>query len=765
MLTDGGNTVHSSGGSDSGSGGGTGGDSIGLAGSLSIGSGSASAFDFDVEPNEPQTVTVDLGASSPTVSFEALLDGEPIAAAWSVDRGDVATITLGASKTGVVTPTGLVGGRVLVTAGLNDNFVQREVLVQIRGTQNGADTSVSGQVAQIPADVPGLTSGGGPGGVGGEGLGVAVSDQDLLDELANPTGNAASENLRFVYPYDGTVFPRGILAPLLAWDWSVGDADAVRIHLETESGSFGWTGTFGRPEILAQTGGKFVQHPIPQNVWEVATNTASGKSDKLKVSLTVASGGVAYGPLEQSWVIAPARLSGTIYYNSYGTNLAKNYTGALGGDGSFGGATLGIRVGDTGPTLVAGASGNAVNCRVCHSVSADGSRLVSSNQGGSSFSYDLLAGGGATETQMGTLAEFPGVYPDGSMALAASGQLLPLPDGGTPLAATGLDSIATNVGTPMFSPDGQKVAFNPMASSTITNAKQKLVVADFDPSTLAFSNPMEVVDYSGEPAQTRPGWPAFFPDGKSLVFHSQSAAGLDNNSHGDLRTRKGARAQIHWTSLGGPDDVTPLNQLNGLDQSGSSYLPQLSSAAPLDCTGDGAPVGNIDTSHEDDANLNYEPTVNPVAGGGYAWVVFTSRRRYAHVATIPPFCSDPRGVDLIQNVTPKKLWVAAVDLNAEPGTDASHPAFYLPGQELLAGNSRAFWVLDPCRANGDSCESGDQCCLGYCQPDSSSGALVCANEPPDHSCSELQERCETGADCCDPGVACIGGFCALPSPR
>jgi hypothetical protein len=127
-------------------------------------------------------------------------------------------------------------------------------------------------------------------------------------------------------------------------------------------------------------------------------------------------------------------------------------------------------------------------------------------------------------------------------------------------------------------------------------------------------------------------------------------------------------------------------------------------------------VGNIDTSHEDDVNLNYEPTVNPVAGGGYAWVVFTSRRRYAHVATIPPFCSDPRGVDLIDNTTPKKLWVAAVDLNAEPGTDSSHPAFYLPGQELLAGNSRAFWVLDPCRDDGNSCETGDQCCNGFCQP-------------------------------------------------
>ena len=34
----------------------------------------------------------------------------------------------------------------------------------------------------------------------------------------------------------------------------------------------------------------------------------------------------------------------------------------------------------------------------------------------------------------------------------------------------------------------------------------------------------------------------------------------------------------------------------------------------------------------------------------------------------------------------------------------SHPAFYLPAQELLAGNARGFWTVDPCHADGTSCE-------------------------------------------------------------
>ena len=123
--------------------------------------------------------------------------------------------------------------------------------------------------------------------------------------------------------------------------------------------------------------------------------------------------------------------------------------------------------------------------------------------------------------------------------------------------------------------------------------------------------------------------------------------------------------------------------------------------------------------------------MNPIASGGYAWVVFTSRRMYGNVATIPPFCSDPRGVDLVTNITTKKLWVAAVDLTQAPGTDASHPAFYLPAQELLAGNSRGFWVLDPCRADGASCTTRRPVLQRLLRGRGDGGALVCSNAPPE----------------------------------
>jgi hypothetical protein len=713
---------------------------------------------------ESSTVTVNLGEALPEIAVTALLGGVPAKVAWSVDRGDLAGISPGVGSETAFVPTGNAGGQVTVTAVVGKQQAHVVITVQIRGSQNGANESIPGQALQIPSNVGKLTEGGGPGGVGGQGLGVAIEDKDVLDALAEPGSDGSKLNLQLVYPYEGTVFPRGVLAPLVAWDWSLGDADAVRLDLSTESGSFKWSGSFGRPAILADSGGPFVQHPIPQDVWERASNSASGKADPLTLAVTVAGGGETYGPIEQHWVIADARLSGIIYYNSYGTQLAKNSTTAVGGDGKFGGATLGIRVGDADPKLVAGSDGGDANCRVCHSVSADGSRLVSANQNGGTWAYDLDANGDVDDTVMGVYAEFPGMYPDGSLALTGNGEVLMLPEATAAVVPTGLSEIASKLGTPMFSPDGKRVVFNPVEGK-LENPKQKLVVVDFDRQSLAFSNPLIAVDYSGLPEETRPGWPAFFPDGKSIVYHRQTKAGFDGNGLGDLRTRKGALAQLYWNGLSGTETSTLLARLNGLDQNGNSYLAPLRTPVALACTGDGVAVGGIQASHESDIDLNYEPTVNPVAGGGYAWVVFTSRRRYANVATIPPFCSDPRGVDLIENITTKKLWVAAIDLDAKPGTDASHPAFYLPGQELLAGNSRGFWVLDPCRADGDSCATGDQCCNGFCQPDADTGALVCGAKPPEYSCSGLQEKCATSADCCDKNHSCIGGFCGLEVPK
>lgn len=174
-----------------------------------------------------------------------------------------------------------------------------------------------------------------------------------------------------------------------------------------------------------------------------------------------------------------------------------------------------------------------------------------------------------------------------------------------------------------------------------------------------------------------------------------------------------------------------------------------------------------------DYQLNYLPAVAPTQAGGYNWVVFTSRRMYGNIATDDPWDAEPNE-SCYSGVPPtKKLWIAAVDKNWTPGTDPSHPAFYLQGQELKAGNSNGYWVNAQCSALGSSCDTDDDCCGGTGDsPSAQCGVVSTATVPPTKqcqaysSCSAVGEDCTTSSDCCT-GLVCPdgGGECvSLPSP-
>ena len=93
------------------------------------------------------------------------------------------------------------------------------------------------------------------------------------------------------------------------------------------------------------------------------------------------------------------------------------------------------------------------------------------------------------------------------------------------------------------------------------------------------------------------------------------------------------------------------------------------------------------TTAAQDGFKNYEPTALPVAAGGYYWVVFTSRRSYGN--TIDN--SDPDNTP--PNVKPKKLWVAALDINGNPPGDTSHPPSTSPARS---------WAPATCAGSGRS---------------------------------------------------------------
>jgi hypothetical protein len=255
----------------------------------------------------------------------------------------------------------------------------------------------------------------------------------------------------------------------------------------------------------------------------------------------------------------------------------------------------------------------------------------------------------------------------------------------------------------------------------------------------------------------------FLPDDSAILFENETRT---SQSDQVMVTRNGARSELWWMTLGTTPSATPLFALNGKTAAGaSSYLPSLPNNHGI--AGATDPQSSYSEVGLDDTTLNYEPTVLPVVVGGYAWVVFTSRRAYGNQLGQVPWMSWPPDYDTtnLGQAPVKKLWVAAIDLNDPAGTDPSHPAFYLPAQEILAGNSRGFWVLDPCAQNGATCSSGDQCCNGFCEAAGADGGLICSNAPVSTTCSGLTDKCTTAADCCDTTNQCIDGFCAQPAPK
>jgi len=236
--------------------------------------------------------------------------------AWTLDRLDIASI----DESGKVEMLSPVAGQINVTAYLGDLSASGVVNVKVAV----ADTSAA------PAGSAALF------------------------------GNTATGNdpAQFLYPYDQTVLPIGLRAPLLQWERKGSTASAVKVRLlyPSTGSSFDWS------EIVPESGR--AQITIPQAVWKGFEQTAKGQAGLLSVQRIV--GGTPKVAVLRTLNFSSAPVPGKIYYTEYQRNGRQSEM-----------------VTDTrsdNPARAAFSSNDG--CPVCHSISANGKVFATSSREG-----------------------------------------------------------------------------------------------------------------------------------------------------------------------------------------------------------------------------------------------------------------------------------------------------------------------------------------------------------------------------------------------
>ena len=578
---------------------------------------------------------------------------------WTYDQPAVATIDAGS---GVWTPTANQGGTGTVT-------------VEKDGVSASTSATVIYRITHDPGALPPATKG-------------------VFDGATTP-----DPALSVLYPYDQTVFPHGLKGPL---PQLAGGADTDLYHFEIQAPTFSYEAwqTAPNPTRLP-----FPETPI--DVW--AKFEASVQSGDVQVSYQRYDGTTAYAPIQHTWKIANADLTGMIYY------WAVNE-----------GDVLRLPVGSDAEVFMEKPppANGSEDCIACHSVSSDGSTIVASTYGSQSPWGTWNAADGSKIFLSGE--DFGGAYypadASGFQAISPEGDYVVHgqsvgPDYGGGLTTNGtLDMtlanstsvLATLTGMsgapvhPVWSHDGNKLAFGLRTNGNwLDFTASSLWITDVDTTTPGFANPAQIVP--SETALPTVTYPTFAPDSAWIAFNKANQA----------RTREGA-GELWMVTTDGATSF-PLSEANG--------------------------VADLTPGQQ---QMNFEPTFMPVSVGGYYWLVFVSERPYGNTLT-----------DQAPASRRKQLWATAID--AQLGTvDPSHPAFWLPGQGLDNNNMRGFWALSPCLQEGESCSAGFDCCGGYCTDG------TCSIGPG--GCSEQGDACVVDADCCDEQAVCVGGFCSAIIP-
>ena len=621
--------------------------------------GYAPVVSIQITPADP-VIVVDNGVIPPPTVFAAVGitgsgDTVPLSGSWSYDRYDLGSID---SVSGSFTAAGLLGGTGTVTF----------------STPNLSGTTTATVKLHL------------------------TSDPESVDPSIKALFNAASADdpaMTLLYPYDKTVFPRGLPGPILQWNGGAA-TDIYYVHAYSPTFELESWGTVPPPS-------RYSFPAVPSDSWRVLTDSTTGA---ITLDVQRYDGAQAYLPKSETWTIAPANLAGIVYYWSISS-----------------GAVVRIPIGASVPETFITPSATHT-CVACHSVSAQGNRIVAAYDGGWSPWVTFDAATGAELYYSGQSSGFEAISPDGSYVVwrhwsdgafnTAGSLVLSHYNDATPLTYLNPGSGAPS--HPAWSTDGSKIAFSVRTDGNgLQFSQASLWTSDVDVNAPAFSNIHQIV--ANDASRPTVTYPTFSPGSDWIAFMRGNYAYCNSGSVGFP-----VLGDIWLTNLDGSTQIN-LDALNG---------------------------HGIVASPDD--SYNYTPSFLPVTVGGYMWLVFATERNYGNIISWPPSDFADR---------PKQLWVAAIDVNPQSGQDPSHPAFWLPGQELATENMRGQWALAPCKQLGEECDAGYECCDGFCRADDG-GHPVCQNQPG--PCSQSGEACNGASDCCDPQAQCIGGYCNTPPP-
>ncbi|MGH7295336.1 MAG: hypothetical protein ACRELB_10400, partial [Polyangiaceae bacterium] len=388
---------------------------------------------------------------------------------------------------------------------------------------------------------------------------------------------APDPTVKWAYPYEATVFPRGLNETTLMWIGGNVD-DYYYVHLSSA--------TFDL-QSFAQAGNQWFD--FSESDWQSFLDSTSGPAELV---VTRWDGKQATTLCDLHWIIGNGSMRGTIYYAQY-QNLGGNEVGDV------------VRI-DPGATGYADFLATGFTCPSCHTASAKGNELTMNAQNApleTSYGINLLDGG----TSYSGLFGDAGTSQWGLAALSPDGTTLvenfaPLygkigvqtgaydTSTGSALPSTGLEGH--QLWMPSFSPDGLLLVY-------VDASTHDLRAYDWDPVAKVATNDRLLVASSANAALPQIQYPSASPDHQWVVYQRGTALG----------------------SLGVPGDLYAANVSTGVE-----IL-----LANLDGTTYPFAAGSRDL------HFNYEPTFAPVAAGGYFWLVFHSRRTYGTKITQPAY--------------------------------------------------------------------------------------------------------------------------------